>query len=142
MQTHIKDIRCRICHGKPCEKKFKHPLWCQFVANENDKFAADILDDFYSKLTPFNRNIWYKDLIIFASNRIDFDKEMQRNQQIKSMVKIMAEVELNFKFSNAENELDMHYKETKKFYMNLFGETENDIYTIKIIYPNGSTERI
>jgi hypothetical protein len=142
MLNYLKIIKCKECHKKACARNFLHPVWCRWIETEEEEFVASLIDEYFTTLTYNSKNIWFKELVIFVSNRADLEEQIQKNRNIKAMLKVMAEIELNYKFAMAENELDIHYREAKKFYTNLFGESENDLYTIKVIYNDSEILKI
>lgn len=124
-------ITCKRCDNR-CERGFSTGVFCRYVVDNETQEVAKILDKFIRSITAIDLGIHYELLKIFASDHIDFDEKIQ-NKNIRAMIKILAEIELNYKISIAKDASNYHYSVAKAYYKRLFGESQDDDYVIKII---------
>lgn len=136
----IKSIRCNECDTF-CKKKLPSGVFCKYIKDEDTLLAATILCKFLSYIKPHDFGIYYEMLLIFASNKFDFQKKL-KNKNIKNMIKILADIELNRKYSLINDSYNHYYISAKEYYKNMFGgDKESDEYAIKII-DNGEIKYI
>ncbi len=136
----LKSIICNKCDIS-CKHNLTSGVFCKYIKDADTLLAATILCKFLSRIKPHDFGIYYEMLLIFASNKFDFKKKL-KNINIKNMIKILAEIELNRKYSLVNDAYNYYYISAKEYYKNMFGgDKESDEYAIKII-DNGEIKYI
>lgn len=125
---------CREESKKSCKRKLATSSFCHLINEKNEKYITD-LAAFIGSNTRFYRAIWLKDFIYHSCGAYDLEKVTDENHI--EVTKLLAELDLLFKFSVAKDNNDFHYIETKKFYENLLNSHQN---TFRIEFVEGKIE--